>query len=35
MATKTVILGSGVTANTLRGLLPMEHELVLVEENLA
>jgi sulfide:quinone oxidoreductase len=37
MATKTVILGGGVggvvTANTLRRLLPKEHEIVLVERN--
>jgi sulfide:quinone oxidoreductase len=37
MATKTVILGGGVggvvTANTLRGLLPKEHEIVVVERN--
>lgn len=36
MATKTVILGGGVggvvTANTLRGLLPKEHEIVVVEK---
>jgi sulfide:quinone oxidoreductase len=37
MATKTLILGGGVggvvTANTLRGLLPREHEIVLIERN--
>jgi sulfide:quinone oxidoreductase len=37
MATKTVILGGGVggvvTANTLRGLLPKEHEIVVVERS--
>jgi sulfide:quinone oxidoreductase len=37
MATKTVILGGGVggvvTANTLRGLLPREHEIVVIERN--
>jgi sulfide:quinone oxidoreductase len=37
MSSKTVILGGGVggvvTANTLRGLLPKEHEIVVVERN--
>src|ERR1041384_2607676 len=37
MATKTVVLGGGVggivTANTIRGLLPREHEIVLIERN--
>lgn len=37
MATKTVILGGGVggvvAANTLRGLMPKEHEIVIIERN--